>query len=457
MLNEDTVKFFASNVKSGFYGDIRLNESEGTRFVIENGKVRRVSQTSDSGFGLRIMKDGVWGFASSNKLSKKSIKNALASACSYVNSRTKSRIRFEISPEMNTANVKVPWQKDVRDIELSEKLALVKAADRAARGKETVSTLSAYSDMVIHWIQGSTLGNILSFYESYPSLGVSSFVKDSAGIQSVRKTLGGNCGFEIFKRGSAEKLGETVLEEAKNLVGAKVVNGGKYDVVLDPSMTGVYTHEAFGHATEADGILAGASVLEGKLGKVVGKDTVTIIDDPTMPGERGSFKFDQEGTKAKRRVLVENGVLKNYLNTLETSNRLRLGPNGAARSMDYSCRPIARMSNTFIKPGDFKDDIYEDINEGIAFYGFQYGYVDPASGKFMFKSQYGRMIRNGKLAEFIRDAALTGSTLEILNRIDAIGKDFSLDGGTCGKEGQWVPVTSGGPSIRVRQVVVGGQ
>ncbi len=457
MLNEELVKFFASNVKSDFYGDIRLNESEGTRFVVENSKVRKVSQTSDSGFGLRVMKNGVWGFASSSELSKKSIKTALDSAYSYVNSKIKSKIRFEINPEMNVANVKVPWQKDIRDIELSKKLALVKAVDEAARGKETVSTLSAYSDVVIHWIQGSTLGNIVSFYESYPNLGVSSFIKDSSGIQSIRKTLGGNCGFEIFERGAAEKLGKTVLEEAKNLIGAKVVKGGKYDVVLDPSMTGVYTHEAFGHATEADAILAGASVLEGKLGKVVGKDTVTIIDDPTMPGARGSFKFDQEGTNAKKRVLVENGLLTNYLNTLETSNRLKLEPNGAARSMDYSCRPIARMSNTFIKPGDFKDDIYEGIKEGIAFYGFQYGYVDPGSGKFMFKSQYGRMIRNGKLAEFIRDAALTGSTLEILNRIDAIGKDFSLDGGTCGKEGQWVPVTSGGPSIRVRQVVVGGQ
>ncbi len=457
MLNEDLVKFFASNVKSGSYGDIRLNEREGTLLVIENGKTRRVSQMNDSGFGLRVMKNGIWGFASSTELSQKAIKKALDSAYSYAKSKANSKIRFEIDPEISNAEAKVPWKRDLRDIELSKKLALVKEADAAAKGKETMSTMSAYDEIISHWVQGSSLGNITSFYESYPRLIVSSFVKDSIGIQAARKTLGGNCGFEMFEHDSANELGKEVLEESHNLIGAKAVKGGKYDVVLDPSMTGVYTHEAFGHATESDAVLAGESVLEGRLGRRVGNDTVTIIDDPTMPGERGSFQFDQEGTRAKRRTLVENGVLKSYLTTLETSNRLGLEPNGAGRSMDYSCRPIARMSNTFIKPGDFKDDIYEDIKEGVAFYGFQYGYVDPGSGKFMFKSQYGRMIRKGKQAEFIRDAALTGSTLEILSRIDAIGKNFALDGGFCGKEGQWVPVTSGGPNIRVRQVVVGGQ
>jgi TldD protein len=457
MLDEDLVRFFASKVKTGFYGDIRLIESEGLFLAVENGEFKNVSRLRDCGFGIRLMKDGIWGSASSNTLSKRAIVSALGSAESYLKAKLDSKIRFNIKPESNTVNLKPTWKEDLRKVDINKKSELVLELDNAARGKKIISTMSGYNELISQWMIGSNMGNLVSFYNSYPFLYVSAFVKDKNSVQSISKTIGGNCGFELFQSDAAQELGAGARKDAENLIGAKVVKGGKYDVVLDPSMTGVYTHEAFGHATEADAVLAGGSILEHKLDKKVGNDLITIVDDPTIPGAAGSFVYDQEGTKAVKRVLVENGTLKAYLNTLETSNRLGLSPNGAARSFNHTFNPIARMSNTFIKPGDFKKDIIEDIKDGISFYGFRYGYVDPATGKFMFKSQCGRKIKNGKLGEFVRDVSLTGLTLDVLNKIDAVGSNFALNPGDCGKGGQWVPVTSGGPTIRLREMVVGGQ
>ncbi len=458
MLDEDLVKYFSSLVKSGFYGDIRLNEVEGTSITVENGAARRVSEAKIEGFGLRLMKNGIWAFSSSDDMTKKAIKNSIESAYKILRSETESGRFLKISPQANNATVKPAWKIDTRDVDIKDKLDVVMRADKAAKGKYTISTKSTYEDEVSAWMIGNSIGNVVSFSNSSPGLFTISFVKDRSSVQHIWKSTGSNTGFEIFNGNVPEKLGMGAAKEASLIRNAKQVKGGKYDVVLDHSMTGVYTHEAFGHASEADGVLEGASVLEGKIGKKVGNEIVNIIDDPTLKNRRGSFLFDQEGTKAERRIIVENGVLKNYLHTLETASRLGAAPNGAARARDYKAKPIARMSNTLISPGDFEDDIFEGIENGVMFYGFQYGYVDPGSGKFMFKAEYGRMIKHGKLGEFVRDAALTGSTLDILNRIDAVSKyGFDLDDGTCGKENQWVPVSTGGPDIRIRGVVVGGQ
>lgn len=457
MIDEDLIKFFASNVKSGFYGDIRLNEMSGNFINTENSAVRRMVKFDDEGFGLRLLKNGVWAFASSNELSKKAIKLAMEKAYKDLNVNVGTKSSLTINPQINNVKLNPSWKEDIRGVDIEKKLKLLLETASAAKGKHSVSTIANYQDYVTHWMVGSNAGNVVSFYESHPKLSVAVFVSDGNSTQSIQKTLGGNSGFEVFGNGANVSLGEAARDEAELIVGAKPVQGGKYDVVLDYSMTGVYTHEAFGHATEADGVVAKNSVLEGKLNKSVGNDMVTIVDDPTIRGAAGSFPFDQEGTAAKKRVLVKDGMLKNYLNTLETSNLLKIEPNGAARAMEHASIPIARMSNTFIAPGDFKEDILDDIKNGIAFYGFQYGYVDPGSGKFMFKSQYGRRIKNGKLGEYVRDASLTGTTLDVLKKIDAIGAKVKLDDGVCGKDGQWVHVASGGPNIRLREVIVGGQ
>lgn len=458
MMDEDIIRHFSSLTSTDEYADIRIGRYSALNILMEDGKTKEVSESKGDGFGIRIYKQGRYGLASSTRLTKRAVEEAVEKARKLLRNQVPSRNKTKIEPEYNNMRLKPRWKESTEEVGIEEKFRVLRSCADAAKLKGISSVSVDYSDGITEWTIGSTAGNIVSFSESHPRLLVSSFVRKDGITQAVRKSIGGNIGFEIFRNNDLEKLGRTASTEALNLLDAKPVKGGRYDVVLDYSMTGVYTHEAFGHATEADGIVAGTSILEGKIGQRVGAEIVNIIDDPTIPGARGSFAFDQEGTKAKRRILVGNGVLLSYLESLETAGILdRNEKNGAARGMTPFNNPIPRMSNTFIAPGDFDEDIFEDIKLGVSFYGFQYGYTDPGSGKFMFKAQYGRMIRNGKLAEYVRDAALSGYTLDVLKRIDAVGRDMRLDDGTCGKSGQWVPVTSGGPDIRIRGVVVGGQ
>ena len=455
MTDDSLIDYFKKLVKRGDFGEIKILNRSSNSILREKGKNRFVTQAHSSGFGIRIYRNGLWALASDTNLTEKALTTAVERAYASIPAGKKGKIEFD--HKIKEIEAAPPWKKDMRDVDISDKLDLIKGAEEAARIKKINMVTVAYADQVDHWVISNTNGGRVSFYESYPRMMVSSFVKDQISMQSVTKSLGGNGGFEIMDYNKIIKIAKEASADAIKLIGAKPVKGGNYDVVLDHSMTGVYTHEAFGHATEADAVMNKSSILENKLGRTVGPDIVTIIDDPTIKDARGSYMFDQEGSMAKKRILVENGVLKSYLHSNETAEFMGLEPNGAARAMSYSSNPIPRMSNTFIAPGNFGDDIIDGIKEGIAFYGFQYGYTDPGSGKFMFKSQYGRTIKNGMFGDYVRDAALAGSTLDVLNKIDAIGKDLKLDEGTCGKLGQWVPVTSGGPKIRIRGVVVGGQ
>ncbi len=446
------IEYFNTLVKNADFADIRLGRSYSQLLIKEDNKIRTNHMTESSGFGIRMLKNGIWYFSSSTLITNESIKKAVSS----LENKFKCE-KTDLEPEINKIDLEPFWKTDARFVPFKDKIEIVNELSESAKLKGISSRIAYYQDGVNLWVIGNNRGALVSFYDSYPRLMLESFVKSGNSKQSVRKSIESNGGFELFDSKKVKELGKKTSEEALKLVDAKAVKGGKYDVVLDHSMTGVYSHEAFGHATEADAVLNKESILEDKLNRRVGPDIVNITDDPTINGLRGSYYFDQEGTKSRKRYLVKDGILMDYLNSLETAKKLKLKPNGAARSMSFNVIPIPRMSNTFIEPGDFSEDIFEDIKEGIAFYGFQYGYTDPGSGKFMFKAQYGREIKNGKLKEYVRDAALAGSTLDILNKIDAIGKDIEFDGGSCGKMGQWVPVTSGGPSIRVRGVVVGGQ
>ncbi len=455
MLDETIIEDFNKLIKKGDFGEIKLLERESTSILREKGKNRYITETDSHGFGIRVYHNGLSALASDTILSKKAVKKAVERA--YGSIKTKGKGAVKPVQRVKDAEISPIWKKDARYIEPSEKMELAKDTEEAARLKGVELVSVAYGDQTDRWIISNSYGGRLSFYNSYPRLIVSVFVKDGNSMQNVTKSRGGNGGFELMDRNELLKMAGETAGTALKLRGAKPVIGGRYDTVLDHSMTGVYTHEAFGHATEADAVMNRSSILENRLEKRVGPEIVSIVDDPTIKNARGSYLFDQEGTKAARRVLVDRGVLKSYLHSNETAGVMGSKPNGAARAMNHSSNPIPRMSNTFISAGEFSDDIFEGIKKGVAFYGFQYGYTDPGSGKFMFKSQYGRMIKNGKLGEYVRDAALAGSTLDVLNKIDAIGRRVEFDDGMCGKLGQWVPVTSGGPEIRIRGVVVGGQ
>jgi TldD protein len=227
--------------------------------------------------------------------------------------------------------------------------------------------------------------------------------------------------------------------------------------VADQDLTGVLVHEALGHACEADAILGGDSILEGSMGKKIASELVTIYDDPTIRGAFGSYPFDDEGVRTRRKVLVEDGVLREFLHSRTTAQRLGMAPNGSARAESYSARPLVRMSNTFMAGGDRKlEELLEGIKLGVYAKGSRGGQVDTAKGTFQFNAQEAFLIEKGRITAPLRDLSLSGETLRMLADVVALADDSRVgDPGYCGK-GQWVPVGDGGPHMRVKQAVVGG-
>jgi len=242
------------------------------------------------------------------------------------------------------------------------------------------------------------------------------------------------------------------------LLNAEKPPSGKMDIVMDPSLVGVYVHESFGHAEEADSILAKDSILEGKMGKKLGSELINIYDDPTLPGLRGSYYYDSEGTKSVNRQLVKEGVQVGYLHSLETAAKMNAIPNGAGRAMNFNHRPVVRMGNTYIDAGDHSfEELLETIKNGVYLENSYGGYVDTAKGEFYFSAQGGHKIENGELGAAIQNVSMSGLCLEVLERTVAVGKDLEFAfPGSCGKASQWVPVHAGGPPVAVKQIVVGG-
>ncbi|TFG23126.1 MAG: TldD/PmbA family protein [Promethearchaeota archaeon] len=227
-----------------------------------------------------------------------------------------------------------------------------------------------------------------------------------------------------------------------------------------------FIHEAFGHACEADIVLNKESILEGRLGEKVAIEDVNIIDNPTMgQGKKfsipyelfGSYFIDDEGIPSQKTVIIEKGILKSYLHSIETSSRMDFPPNGHGRAASISSKPQVRMGITILEPKDWSlEEMIENTQNGILCEDFQYGYCDPSTGNFQFKCKMSYKIENGEKKELMRDVSLSGMTLEVLNRISAIGKNISYSDGMCGKGGQSVRVCDGGPYIRAENIIVGG-
>jgi TldD protein len=275
------------------------------------------------------------------------------------------------------------------------------------------------------------------------------------GIQFGHKSTGGAKGFEVIQKEDLELMGRTAATKAVRLLDASPPPSGRFPIVMDSELTGVFIHEALGHASEADLILQNDSILKGKMDAQIGSSLVTIIDDASMDAF-GYYAYDAEGVKTKKNVLVEDGVLVSLLSSRETAAKLDISSSGNARS-GVGDQPIVRMSNTYLKPGEMSfEELIEDIDDGIYLKGSRGGQVDTGKGVFQFNAAESFIIDNGEVKDPLRDVSLSGNILEILQKVDAVGSDFHLGVGFCGKAGQTAPVGDGGPHTRVSEATVGG-
>ena len=285
---------------------------------------------------------------------------------------------------------------------------------------------------------------------------ISPVVKSGRKIDLDYLSIGGEMGYEIFDLLTDEKL-EQIAKDSLAMIKAETPPSGKYTVIVDPGFAGMIAHESFGHGLEADQVLRERSYLKAMLNKKVASEQCVICDTPSLPNQLGSYFFDDEGIRAGKNVLVENGILKNYIYDRRTASALNGIPQGNGRRESYAHMVHPRMSNTYFEPGDYNlDEMISDIKEGVMIVKSYFGMEDPIGGGCQCTSKKGYLIENGEKTKLLSGITLTGLVLEILRNIDAISKDkTSLHGGTCGKgHADSVSVSDGGSYVRIKDALI---
>ena len=438
------------------YIDIRIFKGARTSFEMREQKVKEILSGFEQGVGIRVLFEGSWGFVSTNELSKIDLATKTAFKLAKSTSEAYKRENFELAPiPIRKDNFMLRVKKDPRDVSVKEKKELLINIDEAARVfPEVVSVRARYAEGLGTETLLTSEGTFIEVKLIKTLVSVEAIAKKDGDLQFAYENVGGAAGFEAVENTS--DLGKVAAKKAVELLSAEVCPSGKFPIIMDSKLAGVFIHEALGHAAEADLILQKNSVLEGRLGSEIGSKHVTIIDDPTIEKSFGFYPYDDEGVKARKTVVIKDGILTSYLHSRETAFKLKSEPTGHARAEGYHAKPLVRMSNIFIEPKDWSlEEMVADIQFGIYLAGLRGGQVDPARGIFQFGAERGFLIEKGKFTKPLRNAGLSGNTLDILKKIDAVGKDFQLSPGMCGKAGQLVPTGDGGSHIRVLEALVG--
>nr|WP_199295019.1 TldD/PmbA family protein [Trichocoleus sp. FACHB-832] len=438
------------------YLEIRLEQSESTSISFRGPQLDAVDRNFTLAGGIRACHKGGWSFVTFNGLAQ--LNDRIAEAVSQAHLVGKETTMLApVEPIQDY--VAVQLGRDPRRVSLEEKRR----------------NLAKYNQLLLDFdprIQTTMVSMSDRFGTTYfvNSLGTC--------IAQERLDVSGRFGAIAREEGSVPRQGfesvhsrtdynilegieDRVLGAAKRAVGqleAKSVKGGQYTVVLDPYLAGVFIHEAFGHLSEADGIYENPKMQELlALGKPLAIKQLNVVDDATMPGLPGSLKYDDEGVPAQRKYLIKDGILTQRLHNRETAGKMQEAPTGNARALNATYPPIVRMTNTGIETGEHSfQDMIKDIEEGV--YAVRMLGGQTNGEMFTFAAAEGYMIRNGKLAEKVNDVTLTGNVFQTLKDIEAIGNDSIYVSGGCGKGGQMpLPVSVGGPHLRIKNVVVGGR
>jgi TldD protein len=442
--------------------EARFFEGRSHTISIENGVARSLGFGIQRGIGIRVIFNSGWGFASTNILTKDSIEktlhDAIGGAKSLSSFRDEGAELFEAKPSRDRVLHKAKISPE--DVDPEEKVRRMLELERAARtfSDRVKDTFVSYRDYTTRVIVCNSFGTLVEELTPRTYAYCSVISREADNMQIGFEYVGNVGGYEIVEAIHSDAFSKKAAEKAVSLLKAHPPPRGTFTVVLDQRVGGLFVHEAFGHNSEGDLVFGGQSIVSDKLGKMVASELVKIIDDPTMP-RNGHFIYDHEGTRAEPHTIVDRGFLRGFLHSLESAAKLKAEPQGRARAQSHQFPPIVRMSNTYFAPGDYSlDEILEDIDLGVYLSGSQYGYVETEKGQFTCKVEEGWLIKGGELREHLRDVAISGMTLDALKNITAVGKDLKVESpGTCGKDGQAVPVDSGSPHIRIEGIVVGGR
>lgn len=439
------------------YLAIRLEEAEGTNILLRGNKVETLSEDISIGGQVRACYKGGWGFASFNRLSSlaERIEEAIAAARLVGDEET---LLAPVAPVQDSRHLHLTGT-DPRHISLVQKKALCSHYAELLRSVDSrIATTSVrYGDSAQQIILATSDGTLIEQSWIDLEMRFAATARSGETVQTGRETTGSRKAYEDLAHLDSQV--QSAAQRAVDALALPPVKGNTYTVVIDPILTGLFVHEAFGHLSEADMTYENPDLLEVMtLGRRFGSPDLQIFDGAASEGHRGSYYYDDEGVPATTTQLIKDGVLVGRLHSRETAGKLDEAPTGNARCLSYHYPPLVRMTNTWIERGQTPvADLFNGIQEGVYARNWLGGMTNGEM--FTFAAGEAWMIRDGKIAEPVRDVNLSGNVFTTLADIEAIGDDFHWDeSGGCGKGGQsGLPVGCGGPSLRIRNIVVGGE
>jgi len=441
------------------YTEIRIEERQSTTVSYRGKNLEAADAVIDAGGIVRcLVRNSGWGIATFNNRDNMAARIGQAYQCARV---ADSEHPIELAPiPVSQDRITVTLEHDFRGIALGEKKALVEAYNQVLMGHsdKIVDTVCGYSDTFSRISFANSEGTFIEEERPMVTIRIMAVARDGSNVQTAHESVSRQSGFDVAQ--GHEKLAQTVAQRAVDLLKAESVAGGRYPVVCDQDLAGVFIHEAFGHLSESDFVYEDPRAREMMvMGRRFGSDMLNVFEDGSIPGLRGTHKYDDEGTPTRRNDLIKNGILVGRLHSRETAAKMGEQPTGNARAINYHHAPIVRMTNTAIAGGDTSfQDMIKDIKLGV-YACSAYG-GETALENFSFSSAYACMIRDGKIGEMVKDVILAGNLFTTLLNIDAIGDDFRWlrGGGGCGKGSQYpLPIAMGAPHIRIQDVVVGGK
>jgi TldD protein len=457
---EDIQKILGIALSSGGeFSEIFL-EYRAYHFVnMEEDIIKETAESISLGMGIRVLIGEKTGYGYTNDLSFEKMRKAALSAAAIASLPSPVRMADLRSAGFghNYYHVEIVPHR----VPLANKIALVKESYSACQEyhASVKKVKAALQDHVQYVTIANSEGLLISDARPMIKLTCLAIAEKGKLREFGFSGGGGRVGLEYFEKAlTPTEIGKEAAQEAVSLLDAQDAPAGEMPVVLSAGHAGVLIHEATGHLLEADFIRKKTSIFWDKFGKKVGSPQVTIYDDPTIPAFRGSYNIDDEGTAPRKTLLIEKGVIKGLLQDKLSSRLMDMPLTGHGRRQDFTDMPVPRMANTYIDKGDYDpEEILRSVKRGFYADKFQGGQVED-SGKFTFSVSSGYLIENGKLGAPVKQATLIGSNVDILNKIEMVGRDlkFSLQTGTCSKEGQDVPVTDGCPTIKISKMTVGG-
>ena len=458
-LNESLIQNRVLDVLHSFDGgEIFLENSVNENFLFENNLLKRNSCHSDSGFGLRGFNGEAVSYVHSSNINLDQIDRA----CKILNTVIDKDVNLDASTKASNRSRLYPADNPIETWEFDRKLSLIKSINEYIRNKDkTVKQVSISLNLNHQTVNIiNNLGVMVEDIRPLIKLTVSVIVESSGRTEIGFSGVGGRCKIgDILYEEQWKKIADQALQQANVNTKAIEAPAGKRKLVLGAGWPGVLLHEAVGHGLEADFNRKKTSVFTGLIGKTVANDVVTVIDDGTIKGCRGSLNVDDEGTPTQKNVLIENGKLVNYMQ--DRKNAILMGdkPTGNGRRESYKHCPMPRMTNTYMASGEYKpEEIIASVDNGIYASNFSGGQVDITSGQFVFSASEAYLIEGGEISTPVKGMTIIGKGSDVIKKISKVADNSMLDSGIgiCGKDGQSVPVGVGQPALLIDEITIGG-